>query len=200
MATDSRACGPGGRGRRCGERLQRDWEVIRYQTPARAREAVRGACRQGPQGQRGASGSRRAAYLGRHHRELLGWRERRARGARAGQAGQGLYEEAIRIDGNALDGSAFNSLGVLYYKVPGWPIGFGDKAKAKELLRRPSRSTRGASTRTSSTPSTSSRRSSRKRRRHTSSVHCTRRPARSADRRRRPARGSALVVAKIQGK
>ena len=45
-----------------------------------------------------------------------------------------LYEQAIQIDGNALDGSAYNSLGVLYYKVPGWPVGFGDKAKARELL------------------------------------------------------------------
>ena len=34
-----------------------------------------------------------------------------------------------------LDGSAYNSLGVLYYKVPGWPIGFGDKDKARELLQ-----------------------------------------------------------------
>ncbi|MCK7498772.1 MAG: hypothetical protein MZW92_55455 [Comamonadaceae bacterium] len=25
---------------------------------------------------------------------------------------------------------------MLYYKVPGWPIGFGDKAKAKELLQK----------------------------------------------------------------
>ena len=32
-----------------------------------------------------------------------------------------LYEQAIQINGNALDGSAYNSLGVLYYKVPGWP-------------------------------------------------------------------------------
>jgi len=47
-----------------------------------------------------------------------------------------LYEQAIRIDGNALDGSAYNSLGVLYYKVPGWPVGFGDKAKARELLQK----------------------------------------------------------------
>ena len=36
----------------------------------------------------------------------------------------------------ALDGSAYNSLGVLYYKVPGWPIGFGDKKKAGELLQK----------------------------------------------------------------
>ena len=45
-----------------------------------------------------------------------------------------IYERAIGIDGGALEGSAYNSLGVLYYKVPGWPVGFGDKAKAKELL------------------------------------------------------------------
>ena len=25
---------------------------------------------------------------------------------------------------------------MLYYKVPGWPLGFGDKAKAKELLQK----------------------------------------------------------------
>jgi tetratricopeptide (TPR) repeat protein len=40
------------------------------------------------------------------------------------------------VDGNVLDGSAYNSLGVLYYKVPGWPVGFGDKAKARELLQK----------------------------------------------------------------
>ena len=42
----------------------------------------------------------------------------------------------IEIDGKALEGSAYNSLGVLYYKVPGWPIGFGDKKKAAELLQK----------------------------------------------------------------
>ena len=47
-----------------------------------------------------------------------------------------IYEHAIQIDGKALDGSAYNSLGVLYYKVPGWPLGFGDKAKARELLQK----------------------------------------------------------------
>ena len=47
-----------------------------------------------------------------------------------------IYEHAIQIDGKALDGSAYNSLGVLYYKVPGWPLGFGDKDKAKELLQK----------------------------------------------------------------
>ncbi len=44
------------------------------------------------------------------------------------------FEEALKINENALDGSAYTSLGVLYAKVPGWPIGFGDEKKAKELL------------------------------------------------------------------
>lgn len=47
-----------------------------------------------------------------------------------------LYEQAIAINPNALDGSAYSSLGVLYYKVPGWPLGFGDKTKAAELLKK----------------------------------------------------------------
>ena len=39
---------------------------------------------------------------------------------------KGLYESALKLQPDALDGSAYNSLGVLYYKVPGWPVGFGD--------------------------------------------------------------------------
>ena len=49
---------------------------------------------------------------------------------------KGLYESALAIRPEALEGSALNSLGVLYYKVPGWPVGFGDKARARELLER----------------------------------------------------------------
>jgi tetratricopeptide (TPR) repeat protein len=46
------------------------------------------------------------------------------------------FEQAIKLDPNALDGSAYTSLGVLYYQVPGWPLGFGDDDKARELLRK----------------------------------------------------------------
>ncbi len=46
------------------------------------------------------------------------------------------YEEAIRINGNVLDGSAYTSLGVLYSKAPGWPIGFGSDKKAVKNLKR----------------------------------------------------------------
>jgi tetratricopeptide (TPR) repeat protein len=44
-------------------------------------------------------------------------------------------ETAIKLDPRALDGSAFTSLGTLYYQVPGWPIGFGDKKQAEALLK-----------------------------------------------------------------
>jgi tetratricopeptide (TPR) repeat protein len=44
-------------------------------------------------------------------------------------------QQALEIDPTALDGSAFTSLGALYFKVPGWPIGFGDKKKAKNYLK-----------------------------------------------------------------
>lgn len=47
-----------------------------------------------------------------------------------------LLLAAEKINPNALDGSIYNSLGSLYAKVPGWPIGFGDKKKAKEYLEK----------------------------------------------------------------
>ncbi len=45
-----------------------------------------------------------------------------------------LFERAIKLDPAAMDGSAYTSLGSLYYQVPGWPIGFGDDNTAKEML------------------------------------------------------------------
>jgi tetratricopeptide (TPR) repeat protein len=46
------------------------------------------------------------------------------------------FETAMMIDANALSGSAYTSLGTLYFKVPGWPFGFGDDDKAKDLLEK----------------------------------------------------------------
>ncbi len=46
------------------------------------------------------------------------------------------FEDALAINSSALDGSAYTSLGSLYYQVPGWPIGFGDDRKAAELLKK----------------------------------------------------------------
>jgi tetratricopeptide (TPR) repeat protein len=117
--------------------LQRDWEVIRYQAPQPERqkrfEALAAKARQASE-----------AHPGRA--EPLVW-EGIIVSSLAGEKGglgalslvkqaKALYEQAIQINGNALDGSAYNSLGVLYYKVPGWPVGFGDKDKARELLQK----------------------------------------------------------------
>lgn len=64
-------------------------------------------------------------------------------GARGGLGALGIakaarrdLEQAIALDPTALDGSAYTSLGTLYHKVPGWPVGFGDDDKAEQLLRK----------------------------------------------------------------
>ena len=48
---------------------------------------------------------------------------------------RGNLESALKLDPKALDGSAYTSLGTLYFKVPGFPLGFGDDKKAEKLLK-----------------------------------------------------------------
>lgn len=50
------------------------------------------------------------------------------------KSAKALLEEALKKDPAALDAGASTSLGVLYYRVPGFPFGFGDNKKARELL------------------------------------------------------------------
>jgi len=117
--------------------LQRDWEVIRYQTPAAEREKRFEAL---------AAKAHDASESFPGRSEPLVWEGIVVCSLAGEKAGLGalslvkqartIYEQAISIDAKALDGSAYNSLGVLYYKVPGWPLGFGDKAKARELLQK----------------------------------------------------------------
>ena len=64
-------------------------------------------------------------------------------GAKGGLGALGLVkqaraslEAALDIDPEALDGSAYTSLGSLYYQVPGWPLGFGDDGKARKYLQK----------------------------------------------------------------
>jgi tetratricopeptide (TPR) repeat protein len=64
-------------------------------------------------------------------------------GAKGGLGALGLakqsraaLEAAMKIDPEALQGSAYTSLGTLYYKVPGFPLGFGDRKKARQYLER----------------------------------------------------------------
>lgn len=117
--------------------LQREWDVVKYKTPAAEHAAKFEAL-----AQRAAQVV--AAYPDRA--EPLVWQGiivSSLAGARGGLGALSLakqaksqYEAALKIAPEALNGSAYNSLGVLYYKVPGWPIGFGDKAKARELLQK----------------------------------------------------------------
>ena len=46
------------------------------------------------------------------------------------------FEEALKINDKALGGSAYTSLATLLAKVPGWPIGFGDKARAEDYFKK----------------------------------------------------------------
>ena len=117
--------------------LQHDWEAIRYQAPAPERE------------KRFAELAAKAHEMSAAHpgrSEPLVWEgiivsswagEKGGLGALSlAKQAKALYEAAIQIDGSVLEGSAYNSLGVLYYKVPGWPLGFGDKGKADALLQK----------------------------------------------------------------
>jgi len=45
-----------------------------------------------------------------------------------------ILQNAYEMAPAKLDAGATTSLGVLYYRVPGFPISFGDKAKARQLL------------------------------------------------------------------
>jgi len=45
-----------------------------------------------------------------------------------------LLDKAINLDPEANEGSALVTIGVLYYKVPGWPVAFGDNDAAETYL------------------------------------------------------------------
>ena len=45
-------------------------------------------------------------------------------------------DAALALDPAVLDGSAYTSLGTLYHKVPGFPLGFGSDKKARDYLEK----------------------------------------------------------------
>lgn len=47
-----------------------------------------------------------------------------------------ILQDVIEKKPETLDGSAYTSLGSLYYQVPGWPIGFGSDKKAEANLKK----------------------------------------------------------------
>jgi tetratricopeptide (TPR) repeat protein len=117
--------------------LARDWADIKYKAPANEQAAKYEAL---------ANRAHEVSAQDPDRAEPLVWEGiivSSFAGARGGlgalnlaKQAKLLYENSLQIDPSALDGSAYNSLGVLYYKVPGWPLGFGDKPKAQELLQK----------------------------------------------------------------
>jgi len=118
-------------------RLQARWAEIRYRLPDD--QQARALAELGDEAERQLADHPDSA-------ERLIWagivRSSQA-GAEGGLGALGLVKQARRHleaalaqDPLALEGSAYTSLGALYYQVPGWPLGFGDDDKAEWHLRR----------------------------------------------------------------
>lgn len=118
------------------QQLQSRWAEINYQLPQAQREAAFASLSQ--TAKQAVNAEPKAA-------ELLIWNGiilSTYAGAKGGLGALGLakeakasLEQALAADPKALSGSAYTSLGTLYAKVPGWPIGFGDDDKAEALLK-----------------------------------------------------------------
>ena len=117
--------------------VQKKWAEIKYETPEK---------QQAEQYQALAQQSRKIVEKNPGLAEALIWdgivisSEAGARGglgalSLAKEARQRL-DDALKINDKALSGSAYTSLATLYAKVPGWPIGFGDKDKAETYFKK----------------------------------------------------------------
>lgn len=111
------------------------WAEVKYELPAEQRDAAFEALAKQAETARKAA-PRDAGALIWEGIVLSSWA-----GEKGGLGALGLvkkarkdFEAALEVEPTALDGSAYTSLGSLYYQVPGWPVGFGDDDKARELL------------------------------------------------------------------
>jgi len=117
--------------------LQREWETIKYRKAEAEQEKAFAALA-------AQANDVRARHAGRAEPEIwYGIIVASYAGAKGGLGALSLakdakaaLEHALSIDPKALSGSAYASLGSLYYQVPGWPLGFGDDEKAHALLER----------------------------------------------------------------
>ena len=117
--------------------IQQRWAEIQYQVQDRDKEKVFEKL-----------AAEAEAFVGRYpgRAEPLIWQGivlSTYAGAKGGLGALGLVkqaraslEAALDIDPEALDGSAYTSLGSLYYQVPGWPLGFGDDGTARKYLQK----------------------------------------------------------------
>lgn len=115
--------------------LQNEWARIKYQLPEKDQETAF---------QQLADKAAKVSELHQGNAEALVW-EGIILSTYAGVKGglgalslvkkaRALFEQSISIDPTVLQGSAYTSLGSLYYQVPSWPLGFGDNDKAMEYL------------------------------------------------------------------
>lgn len=117
--------------------LQHDWAKANYSTPKDQQEAAFKAL---------AEKAHQIASTSDDKAEAMIWEAIVQSGYAKAKGGIGalkhaeqardLLQAAAKINPQALQGSAYTSLGSLYYKVPRWPIGFGDKKKAREYLEK----------------------------------------------------------------
>ena len=115
--------------------LQREWETIKYRKAEAEQEQAYQALMQ-------TASAVRTKYADRAEPEIwYGIIVASYAGAKGGFGALSLakdaksaLEHALQLNPKALSGSAYTSLGSLYYQVPRWPIGFGDDEKARSLL------------------------------------------------------------------
>ncbi len=118
------------------QNLQDRWAEINYQLPKEQRENAFASLSK--QAQQAVAAEPNAAELQIWNGIILSTYA----GAKGGLGALGLVKEAkasleqgLALDPKALSGSAYTSIGSLYYQVPGWPVGFGDDEKAEAMLK-----------------------------------------------------------------
>ena len=117
--------------------LQHDWAIANYQLTGDAQEEAFEAL---------IARSDAAVSSNPKSADLLIWDgiiKSSFAGAKGGlgalslaKAARDSLEAALKVDDQALNGSAYTSLGTLYASVPGWPVGFGNDKKAAKMLQK----------------------------------------------------------------
>ncbi len=117
--------------------VRRGWERIRYELPAAEQaQPLEKLARQAETVMNAYPASAEAAIWHGIVEATYAGAKGGLGGLSAAKLARKSLEQALAMDPNAMQGSAYTSLGTLYYQVPGWPIGFGDDRKALELLRK----------------------------------------------------------------
>jgi tetratricopeptide (TPR) repeat protein len=117
--------------------IQEQWAEIKYKQPEKQQAESYGKL---------AAQARKAVEANPGVAEVLIWEGivlSSEAGAKGGLGALGLAKDAkerldaaLKLNDKALAGSAYTSLATLYAKVPGWPIGFGDKERAEEFFKK----------------------------------------------------------------